>query len=440
MPRKRFITPASIPEETVCRGLVLPASQDWLGVFSEALSQTIYAYNYEQVEETALTPEEAAAEAYNRYVAWLTAVCAGEGCGLQPNGSKVYRVNPTTKHYEYLQDEEWVQDETIPPTPARTEPTEEDRVCAAASNAVEVLRLTWVEAFEQYDANVAALDAQVDTALAISSLVGAVFYPPIIAMAGLTQLGWEIVYYTYEALTFADWDDEFTHLMVCLFVANATDDGDVVTFDYAGIVRGLWRGAFTGQAYLVMAGQIEWLLSWIAPDAMNAAGALELVEGDCTGCNEWCWVSDDWTEWERLRGGMLDGNGQVAITTGNPDYDGGRWGGNKNNYAEYQLVVDTSRCVITGYEWELAADANNLAAVHAGKIEPTDPQNGLFEVWPANYAFPTFRGYGQGSIESTTEETTLYMAFPDSPGGSARGTRWRVYGTGRNPFGQGSNC
>lgn len=410
----------------------MPASQEWLAVFSNALSQTIYAHNYEQIDDAALTPEQAAEEAYARYVAWLTATCGSPNCGLQPNGSKVYRVSPTTGHYEYLQDEEWVQDEDIPPTPARTEPTEPDRKCAAASNAVEVLRLTWVEAMAQYDANVAALDAQVDTALAISALVGAVFYPPIIAMAGLTQLGWEIVYNTYEALTFADWDEAFTRNMVCLFLAHADDTGDVVTFDYAAILRDLWKQAFTLQTYLVMAGQVEWLLSWIGPDAMNAAGALEIVEGDCDSCGTWCYEFLP-AELMTVDNGHFDTNGYLIGSA----YAG--WGG---YYGSCHMSVDTSDCVITRIGGWLSGSYPGSVTI-AGGATP-----GTGDIGAGTWVNRTYTGGIETLVMSpddsgagTTSDTTSLSFYIDR-GGSEQPAlvRVRVEGTGTNPFGAGSNC
>jgi len=290
--RKRFLTPADIPAEDICRGLTVPNSQDWLGVFSEALSQTIYAYNYEQVNDTDLTPEAAAAEAYTRYVAWLDATCGSGGICELPGGGRVYRISPGTGHYEYLEDGAWVEDTEIPPIPARGEPTEPDRLCAAAANAVEVLRLTWTQALADFDASVAAQDALVDTVDGIAAIIGAVFYPPILAIFAMTQVGWEIVYTAYGLFTAVDWDDQLTGLLTCIFLGNATDTSGAITFDLGGVLADVWDLSLRGGVYITMAAQLQWIIGSIGPDGMSTAGSLDLVSGDCEDCAGWCHTFD----------------------------------------------------------------------------------------------------------------------------------------------------
>lgn len=71
MVRKLFLTPSTIPPDTVRRYLSIPNSQEWLGIVNKALIQTIYAYNYEQVHEGDLTPEQAADRAYEMVWEWF---------------------------------------------------------------------------------------------------------------------------------------------------------------------------------------------------------------------------------------------------------------------------------------------------------------------------------------------------------------------------------
>jgi len=253
------------------------------------LLETTYSYNYEQVNDTDLTVEETAAEAYTRYVAWLDAVCGGDcpTCEM-PGGGRVYRVSPDTGHYEYLEDGEWVEDADIPPIPEREEGTAPDRVCAAAANAVEVVRLTWIQALADFDASMAAQDALIDTVDGIAATIGAVFYPPILALFAMTQVGWEIVYTAYGLLTAVDWDDALTELLTCTFVEHGTDTAGVVTFDVGAILTDIWDLSLRGGVYITMAGQLQWILGTIGPDGVNTAGSLDLVEGDCSSCDGWC--------------------------------------------------------------------------------------------------------------------------------------------------------
>jgi len=55
----RFLTPPDIPSETICRVLEMPNDKLWLGIFNKALLETVYYWNWKQVNETDLTPDEA---------------------------------------------------------------------------------------------------------------------------------------------------------------------------------------------------------------------------------------------------------------------------------------------------------------------------------------------------------------------------------------------
>lgn len=58
--RKQFITPHEVPDGVNCRTLKIPDSQEWLGIFNSAILSLTQAYNYEQLYETDLTPEQCA--------------------------------------------------------------------------------------------------------------------------------------------------------------------------------------------------------------------------------------------------------------------------------------------------------------------------------------------------------------------------------------------
>lgn len=77
MVRKLFLTPPELPGEVQCRSIEIPSSQEWLGIFNQALLQLTKPYNFEQVNDTDLTPDEVAAYCYGAYVAWLESTCGG---------------------------------------------------------------------------------------------------------------------------------------------------------------------------------------------------------------------------------------------------------------------------------------------------------------------------------------------------------------------------
>lgn len=80
MVRKLFITPADIPAGVISRCLEIPASQEWLAVVNAAILLMTNPANYEQLNETDLTPDEAASAAYDLYVRYLEGNCGFMDC------------------------------------------------------------------------------------------------------------------------------------------------------------------------------------------------------------------------------------------------------------------------------------------------------------------------------------------------------------------------
>lgn len=75
----KFLTPPSLPEGDYCRTLKIPDDKLWLGIFNKALLETIYPWNWKQVNDTDLTIEECTALCYVIFEEYLaTNSCAGE--------------------------------------------------------------------------------------------------------------------------------------------------------------------------------------------------------------------------------------------------------------------------------------------------------------------------------------------------------------------------
>jgi len=77
MVRKLFLTPPqTVPLEVDCRTLEIPSHPLWLGIFNAAILQTTYAWNYEQINDTDLSPDETAALCYQIMLDYFdTGVC-----------------------------------------------------------------------------------------------------------------------------------------------------------------------------------------------------------------------------------------------------------------------------------------------------------------------------------------------------------------------------
>jgi len=80
MVRKLFLTPPqTVPLEVDCRTLKIPSHPLWLGIFNAAILQTTYAWNYEQVNDTDLTPDETAAMCYDIMIEYFQAASCETG-------------------------------------------------------------------------------------------------------------------------------------------------------------------------------------------------------------------------------------------------------------------------------------------------------------------------------------------------------------------------
>lgn len=76
MVRKLYLCPPETPETVITRCVRVPASQEWLAVFNRALLMLTDPAQWEQLNETDITPEDAAAVAYDVYQEWLSGECS----------------------------------------------------------------------------------------------------------------------------------------------------------------------------------------------------------------------------------------------------------------------------------------------------------------------------------------------------------------------------
>lgn len=74
--RRAFLCPPDVPEGVITRCVRVPASQQWLAVFNQALLMLTQPGQWEQVNDTDITPDVAAARAYTVYTDWLNGGCS----------------------------------------------------------------------------------------------------------------------------------------------------------------------------------------------------------------------------------------------------------------------------------------------------------------------------------------------------------------------------
>jgi len=347
-------TPPDIPEGFVSRIFAIPNSQAWLSLFSEALSQTIYPHNYEQMDETHLTPLEAAEAAFSVYEAWLNAGEATTGeCPVPTIPGTDYlftRKNPETGRFEVFDGEEWGEptgENAIPEPEARTEATQDERTCSAAANAVAVLKQLYLAMVDFAETEIDPLLTAGEWALLIAGEISA---PLSVGSAGLvaySQLTWSLFSEALQTVTADYWTDEWSSKLTCILRDHVSESGGVVTFDTLGIRYDL-QGFIVPilDEFLAVRWQTAYMLEFLGEQGLNLAGAKDITSGDCTECNEWCHTFDFST-------GPL---GWVAIRE-TPNYhsapgvhDGTKW--------VNTLGVDTSgaygHCIMLGLQFALS--------------------------------------------------------------------------------------
>jgi len=274
-----YLTPEDFGEGDDCRPLFIPATADWLAIVSGALTELVQKYNWEQFG--ALTVDECIERMQSMIDAYYDGCSSGD-CVL-PDDTPIFRIG-ADGHIEQLVDGEWVPptgDYTIPPTEARTEPTEAERKCAAAANAANALSLLYEDLSDSIGE---ALDAVEAAAHLVAAVVGGIGLVIGAITGGTIQMAGFIFASVYAAVEFitADlWDEEFNAKLICILQSCAEDDGDVIHFDFDCVYRQL-----RGQTEVIdptltdlrLLAQISVLLSFIGSEGLDAAGATTAVE------------------------------------------------------------------------------------------------------------------------------------------------------------------
>lgn len=441
MARKKFRTPPALPLDTQCRGTVVPASREWLGLYSDALLELTYAYNYEQVEATDLTPEETAQAAYLQYLTWLDSTCEGGDCPpvvIPGTDGPVFRRSPTTFLLTQLQGEEWATPdaEYIPPDPApRTETDEYDKQCGAASNAANVLHNLYDTCISVYDDQISPALNQAELAAQIATAIGSMFGPISASFMALSGFAWEVFQQGLIELTTDDWSAEWNSIFVCLLRDHMTLDGSTAHFDFQGICWDLVGFILPIlDQHTRVRWQVYYLLQCIGPEGLDIAGGTTEVEGDCADCDTWCvtWEGErlnngDWT----IEEGYWAGS-DVAWTYYSPPYDGA--------YRRILMTmnnVDTSDCVIEGIGARVYKPAGAVNAYLYTKATP-----GINDANAYNYfAYNTGIAYMETTVNQETNSslTNCSIRCTSNDSNAWRLVGIRIRGRGRNPWGS-SNC
>jgi len=301
MTNRGWLTPNSGATTTVCRPILIPIDDQlfFMAAINGALNELTKEYNWEQFGD--MTPAEAAAAMLDMYLAYVDTECtAGCVCTIPPVYDidvgielKVIRRN-AAGFTEELVGDEWqapTGDYEVPDPDARTESTSDQRKCAAAANAINVLEQVYEEATDAYQAfatPAAVADAILDVIILVMGAFGQVTAASYISFG---QNVFETFVDVFSLVTGDFWTNDYTNELECIFIANATDTAGVITFDYQAIEQDLidleYAAGVDVDRQIVLA-QTRYILSLIAAGGINFAGGLTIVASpNCDQCWPW---------------------------------------------------------------------------------------------------------------------------------------------------------
>lgn len=440
-----YLTPEDVPEERDCRALLIPASSDWLAIFSGALTELTLKWNW---EAQGITVAEALA-VVNEVLEGYYDGCMNSGCET-PDGYRVIRINENGE-LEQLEDGDWVpatDEYYIPPPAAREGGTPEDQICLAAANAVNVLHQLYESLSDSWNADLDENEAITAFIAALIALLGFAAAPITWAIAAFFLAVFKVLYIALEYLIADLWTEDFSNQMICFLVNCATNTDGVVTFDwncFNSQLNSLADSFELTEIQLRLYAQVGYILYFIGGgDALNLAGATnEIGSHDCENCaDEWCYIWDltavhgDWEINTGLAG--FQPKGQWSIGVGffpeeayNPT-PSDQWA----NILEFQMTLPAAIYRECHIEFDLLNGDGSLGMVYFG----TDLE---YMASGAADGLGTF----MIDIPSATGGDILYcqwaVAFsnvaPPAFYGGLAVTSIQLKGIGENPFGE-DNC
>jgi len=443
--RKRFLTPPAIPETDKCRGIVFPDSFQWESVFSAALYETTLAHNYEQVHETDLTPDQAAAEAYARYQAWLEASCDSGVCPPPAIAEKrVVRLHPQTGRFQQVTAdgagfEEPDGDYAVPAQAGRAETEEIDRLCNAAANAAHVMKLLYDQSLADFHNAYSAEEAFDSFGEAAGDIIFAELTALIQGLGFWVAFAWDAFWLGIEIVSQNVWTSAFEDRLKCIFLEHASETDGIVTFDFQAINRQLMYMQLANVDEILWLAQVEYMLYIIGADGLNLAGETTAITGDCDTCGTWC---QTWTianmngsQWDKFEG-TYDLSGWINLVTYGSPYDGAL-----KRLGVRLIDLDTSDCIINSVQALVEKPSGSLSAY---LYITATPGTGLTNANPETVVFDNYSSWHTTGMEatdaSTSGSTTIYIRFTTNGTSACRLRGIKVTGTGRNPFTTGVTC
>jgi len=289
-----YLTPDSIPEDDTCRPLFIPADSYWLALVSGALTELTQPYNWQKFGS--LTVAETVARMQEMINTYYDGAC--ETCET-PGGYRIIRINNQGHVEELGSDGAW-QDASgeyhIPPPEAREGGTEQDQICLAASNAVNVLEQLYENLSDSWSTHLDDAEAQTAFILGLTALVGFEFAPITWGIVAFFTAVFSALYTALEFIGADLWDSAVSDQIKCFLVECATNTDGVVTFDYECFIAkltSLTNNFSLTESQLRLYLQITYILYFIGGiDGLNlAGGTTEITEAECDCNDAWCYTA-----------------------------------------------------------------------------------------------------------------------------------------------------
>lgn len=298
------------------RCFTVPDDLALIAAVSGALLELTKEYNWEQ--HGSMTPAQAADIMRAAWDEFVAGDCAG---GTEcppvelPEGERIWRRNPTTRKYEYINEElgTWEFPDgnrvaTLQTPEPRTEPEDSDKLCLAAANAAHTIETLWYTLLDLYTNNVEPALQWGAFATDVAAAIGGSFYPPIAAVGAIAGAALSLMTAAFDIITIDTWSEEFGEELKCTLHRQATLQPDgTVTFNHNAVILETNLKAWSNPDFMLMSMQVHYLLETIGEEGLNrAGGTTAITDADCT-CGLWSrvWAHADMhegPEWQKSFG------------------------------------------------------------------------------------------------------------------------------------------
>jgi len=436
MVKRLFLTPPDLPETSVKRLIEIPDSQEWYGLLNRALLLLADPAQYEQVNDTDMTPDDVAIIWYEAYVQYLTDGCMNccdilaHNIALEQADER--RVEDGIPQASYDGGETWVDipddgvDAIVPPLTATDGATDDDKLCNASERATIVLAEFYKQTFGAYSAG------RLNTISGVGRFIRNVsnFLLDIVKTAYAGTIADFILYSEYpytDEFTDAELTDPNKEDLRCLlFTYASVDDSGIVTFDFGAVQTNMISDVGFNPGYA-----LNMLIAWIGAAGLNRAGNVGTATSDECCDDTWCYTFDFTT-------GMHGWSRQDAGYYGSSVQNGTGWHSAQSNGSGNDQVLGIKIAFTASPFTRFVIDYTSGGGF-SGTAFAVQGWIGSSSV-PFNVGLNSTGGdhLEDHTVSGSPDNLIIYLdGYPNTSPNTVRSITF--YGTGDNPFGA-DNC